>query len=503
MRVMEHWAHRRFPKMLFDDVIERIEKLGSKKPVQTCIRKIRLDMPLLDEDFVTRGEDVIEGEDGEAATGLGDDFPAPSFPGTQQPPSTINTPKVSMSDEQRERIELNKKLAMERRLNKQKEAKSSQKPAASQSDGLNEAEIHDLFGTGKAKTRVEDDDGIDSDEDEMEREMWESQMTGGTKDKKASQKGAASGEVEIDADEAEMENEMWNQMTQPVSTQSQMSRSQETTPKVAKKSNKNEGIIEDESDAEEMKTAKDSQFVGSQDEAPKRGRRNKRVIDDDSDDDDDVMEMVKDSQTAASQVMQSKGAKKRRVIEDDESDDEMEAEDSNKMTELLSPKPPKDGPEETSASRSLTGSQKSVRIDGEEEPDVVAEEDDDDKKKDPQNAEVENDICNQMTEPVLSHKPTDPNSLLTSQETSNSNSLDEVINDDDSGEIWNQMTEQVKTQIVNDSQADDQSYNVLKSKKRVIEDDDDDDDETQIDLDMCNQETEPVNTGNSQDTVET
>ena len=81
-----------------------------------------------------------------------------------------------------------------------------------------------------------------------------------------------------------------------------------------------------------------------------------------------------------------------------------------------------------------------------------------------------------------------------------SNSLDEVI-DDDSGAIWNQMTEQVKTQNVNDSQADDQSYNVLKSEKRVI--DEDDDDETQIDLDMCNQDTEPVNTGISQDTVET
>ena len=31
--------------------------------------------------------------------------------------------------------------------------------------------------------------------------------------------------------------------------------------------------------------------------------------------------------------------------------------------------------------------------------------------------EAENDICNQMTEPVLSHKPTDTNSLLTSQES--------------------------------------------------------------------------------------
>ena len=52
MRQMEHWAHRLFPKMPFDEVIERVEKLGSKKEVQTCIKKIRLDMPVLAEDFV-------------------------------------------------------------------------------------------------------------------------------------------------------------------------------------------------------------------------------------------------------------------------------------------------------------------------------------------------------------------------------------------------------------------------------------------------------------------
>mgnify|MGYP001792326375 CR=1 FL=1 len=38
MAAMEHWAHRLFPKMPFDEVVERIEKLGQKKAVQvTCL----------------------------------------------------------------------------------------------------------------------------------------------------------------------------------------------------------------------------------------------------------------------------------------------------------------------------------------------------------------------------------------------------------------------------------------------------------------------------------
>ncbi|KAF6032328.1 TIPIN [Bugula neritina] len=66
MAKMEHWAHRLFPKLPFDQLIERVERLGQKKPVQSCVNKIRLDMPILDEDFVTQlsdGEDKANGDD--------------------------------------------------------------------------------------------------------------------------------------------------------------------------------------------------------------------------------------------------------------------------------------------------------------------------------------------------------------------------------------------------------------------------------------------------------
>jgi len=37
MSRLEHWAHRLFPKMSFDDFIERLEKLGSKKEIMASL----------------------------------------------------------------------------------------------------------------------------------------------------------------------------------------------------------------------------------------------------------------------------------------------------------------------------------------------------------------------------------------------------------------------------------------------------------------------------------
>lgn len=36
IRHMEHWAHRLFPKLQFEDFIDRVEYLGNKKEVQVC-----------------------------------------------------------------------------------------------------------------------------------------------------------------------------------------------------------------------------------------------------------------------------------------------------------------------------------------------------------------------------------------------------------------------------------------------------------------------------------
>lgn len=37
---MEHWAHRLFPKLQFEDFVERVESLGNKKEVQVSVNCI-------------------------------------------------------------------------------------------------------------------------------------------------------------------------------------------------------------------------------------------------------------------------------------------------------------------------------------------------------------------------------------------------------------------------------------------------------------------------------
>jgi len=166
MRTLEHWGHRLFPKMPFNEVLDRCEKLGMKKPVQTCVKRIRLDMEVLPEfvreendedqvfgnstaeaDDVHRSADV--GQDGDDVARMGEDRfeteidedeiedllreqaeydqeksnadPAKnqdmdSEPTPNKKPESEN--KAVISDEVKARIEKNKKLAMERRAAK-------------------------------------------------------------------------------------------------------------------------------------------------------------------------------------------------------------------------------------------------------------------------------------------------------------------------------------------------------------------------------------------------
>lgn len=157
MRYLEHWAHRLFPKMPFDEVLERIEKLGTKNEVKTCIKRMRLDMPILNDEFVgddekeedIPGSEAIDSDAEEALDELGNDSPTQrngaSPPSSQessmsggmlaaqlsQPlsstPSTsgnltpgFSSPGLSqgLTPEQRERLERNRQLAMEKRANK-------------------------------------------------------------------------------------------------------------------------------------------------------------------------------------------------------------------------------------------------------------------------------------------------------------------------------------------------------------------------------------------------
>uniref|UniRef100_A0A3Q3W8Q9 TIMELESS-interacting protein n=1 Tax=Mola mola TaxID=94237 RepID=A0A3Q3W8Q9_MOLML len=103
MKKMENWAHRLFPKLQFEDFIDRVEKLGKKKEVQTCLKRIRLDMPLTHEDYTFGDPDPFN------SSGLPDDLlrPVHSTPAPAAP---------SLTEEQRRRMELNRQLALERKL---------------------------------------------------------------------------------------------------------------------------------------------------------------------------------------------------------------------------------------------------------------------------------------------------------------------------------------------------------------------------------------------------
>ncbi|VDM61534.1 unnamed protein product [Angiostrongylus costaricensis] len=53
LKKYEHWAHCMFPKLKFEDVVNRCEQLGEKRAVKVYMTKFRLGMPLTDEDFAS------------------------------------------------------------------------------------------------------------------------------------------------------------------------------------------------------------------------------------------------------------------------------------------------------------------------------------------------------------------------------------------------------------------------------------------------------------------
>ncbi|XP_040456386.1 TIMELESS-interacting protein isoform X2 [Falco naumanni] len=109
IRHMEHWAHRLFPKLRFEDFIDRVESLGNKKEVQTCLKRIRLDLPILHEDFA--GNEGGGGESNGLDTAIEDE---PSCPGNaeQQLASLSGT---TLTEEHQQRMMKNRQLALERR----------------------------------------------------------------------------------------------------------------------------------------------------------------------------------------------------------------------------------------------------------------------------------------------------------------------------------------------------------------------------------------------------
>ncbi|XP_071610243.1 TIMELESS-interacting protein isoform X1 [Heliangelus exortis] len=107
IRHMEHWAHRLFPKLQFEDFIDKVESLGNKKEVQTCLKRIRLDLPILHEDFANNEDGG--GESKGLDTGTEDVHPSSGNA------ELCSLPGTTLTEEQQQRIQRNRQLALERR----------------------------------------------------------------------------------------------------------------------------------------------------------------------------------------------------------------------------------------------------------------------------------------------------------------------------------------------------------------------------------------------------
>ncbi|NXJ90251.1 TIPIN protein, partial [Corythaixoides concolor] len=108
IRHMEHWAHRLFPKLQFEDFIDRVESLGNKKEVQTCLKRIRLDLPILHEDFASNEDGGGESNGLDTAT-----EDVRSCSGSAEELNSL--PGTTLTEEQQERMRKNRQLALERR----------------------------------------------------------------------------------------------------------------------------------------------------------------------------------------------------------------------------------------------------------------------------------------------------------------------------------------------------------------------------------------------------
>ena len=108
---MEHWAHRLFPKLQFEDFIDRVEYLGNRKEVQTCLKRIWLDLPIVHEDFVSNNDEVEENNGHDVTATELDPFLTNSYGSVE----FASESSRSLTEEQQQKIERNKQLALERR----------------------------------------------------------------------------------------------------------------------------------------------------------------------------------------------------------------------------------------------------------------------------------------------------------------------------------------------------------------------------------------------------
>jgi len=127
MKRMEHWAHRLYPKLPFDSVLDVVaNRLGKKKAIQTHVKKIRLGM--VTETVHVGGGEVREEEDEREVERYGEEEQPDVFgellrraggEDVPLPPVQRVGQTGGLTEEQRERIRRNKELAAQKKKEKQ------------------------------------------------------------------------------------------------------------------------------------------------------------------------------------------------------------------------------------------------------------------------------------------------------------------------------------------------------------------------------------------------
>lgn len=136
MFTLEHWGHRLFPKLHFDDFLERCEQLGHKKPVSVFVKKMRMGMPLGissefvddEDDGVQRGFDIESAEPRPQVSAeeafdqlFGSRTDAVSDPTVEEEPPAKRPEPKPLTDEQKAMIAQKRLEALERRAKKLRE----------------------------------------------------------------------------------------------------------------------------------------------------------------------------------------------------------------------------------------------------------------------------------------------------------------------------------------------------------------------------------------------
>ncbi|KAM5262624.1 TIMELESS-interacting protein-like [Ctenodactylus gundi] len=141
IRHMEHCVHRLFPKLQFEGFIDRVEYLGNRKEVQTCLKQIRLDLPILHEDFVSNKDEVEENNDLDVTAAELSPFLTNSSESEK-----FASDSSKLTEEQQPRTEKNKQLAVERK--QAKLLSNSQSPGNDTEPNTPRAQMFEEVNTG-------------------------------------------------------------------------------------------------------------------------------------------------------------------------------------------------------------------------------------------------------------------------------------------------------------------------------------------------------------------